>query len=167
MRRISVICLLGQLHLLRFLAPTANMPSLPAKHDYCSRIHWINKETNLRGMQGGRSPRPTASCVTAVCQALRYSVDMAMPIDTSEPSAEVWHFLYPFIRAYNAAVFTMPQFVPPDPKTPRIEFIPPAIDPISARNRSLPKYLCREKVAEFGIDLSRPLMIQAGISHFN
>jgi trehalose synthase len=81
-------------------------------------------------------------------------------IDTSQPSAEVWRFLHPFIQSYNAAVFTMPQFVPPDLKTPRIEFIPPAIDPISPKNRSLPKYLCREEVAEFGIDLSRPLMIQ-------
>ena len=81
-------------------------------------------------------------------------------IDTSNPTPEVWGFLRPFIQAYDVAVFTMPQFVPPDLTGPRMEFIPPAIDPLSPKNRALPKYLCREEVAEFGIDLSRPLMIQ-------
>jgi trehalose synthase len=81
-------------------------------------------------------------------------------IDTSHPASEVWEFLRPFIQAYDAAVFTMPQFVPPDLAVDRIEFIPPAIDPLSPKNRALPKYLYREEVAEFGIDLSRPLIIQ-------
>jgi trehalose synthase len=81
-------------------------------------------------------------------------------IDTSNPSPDVWNFLRPFIQTYDVAVFTMPEFVPPGLTGPRLEFIPPAIDPLSAKNRALPKYLCREEVAEFGIDLARPLMIQ-------
>ncbi len=81
-------------------------------------------------------------------------------IDTSDPNPEVWSLLRPFIQAYDVAVFTMPQFVPPDLTGLRVEFIPPAIDPLSPKNRALPKYLFREEVAEFGIDLSRPLMIQ-------
>ncbi len=81
-------------------------------------------------------------------------------IDTSLPSPEVWDFLRPFIQEYDVAVFTMPEFVPSDFSGPRMEFIAPAIDPLSPKNRALPKYLCREEVAEFGIDLSRPLMIQ-------
>lgn len=81
-------------------------------------------------------------------------------IDTSDPSADVWDFLRPFIQDYDAVVFTIPEFVPPDFAGPRIEFIPPAIDPLSPKNRALPKYLCREEVAEFGIDLARPLIIQ-------
>jgi trehalose synthase len=81
-------------------------------------------------------------------------------IDTSQPNPEVWDFLRPFIQEYAVAVFTMPEFVPSDFSGPRIEFIAPAIDPLSPKNRALPKYICREGVAEFGIDLSRPLMIQ-------
>ncbi len=81
-------------------------------------------------------------------------------IDTSNPDPNVWGFLRPFIQTYDVAVFTMPEFVPSDLVGPRMEFIPPAIDPLSPKNRALPKYLCREEVAEFGIDLSRPLMIQ-------
>jgi len=81
-------------------------------------------------------------------------------IDTSNPTPDVWNFLRPFIQDYDVAVFTMPEFVPPDLTGPRMKFIPPAIDPLSPKNRALPKYLFREEVAEFGIDLSRPLMIQ-------
>ncbi len=81
-------------------------------------------------------------------------------IDTSQPSPAVWRFLRPFIQTYDVAVFTMPEFVPSDFSGPKMEFIPPAIDPLSPKNRALPKYLFREEVAEFGIDLSRPLMIQ-------
>jgi trehalose synthase len=81
-------------------------------------------------------------------------------IDTSQPYPEVWNFLHPFLQGYDMAVFTMPEFVPSDFSGPRIEFVPPAIDPISPKNQAIPKYICREVVREFGIDLSRPLMIQ-------
>lgn len=86
-------------------------------------------------------------------------------IDSSNPSAEVWDFLRPYLQEYDAAVFTMPQFVPPDLTRPQLHFIHPAIDPLSPKNRPLPKYLCREEVAEFGIDLARPLIIQ--VSRFD
>ena len=35
-------------------------------------------------------------------------------IDTSEPNPETWAFLRPYLADFDAAVFTMPQFVPPD-----------------------------------------------------
>ena len=59
----------------------------------------------------------------------------------------------------------MKEFVPPDFSGPQLHFIPPAIDPLSPKNRALPKYLCREEVAEFGVDLARPLMVQ--VSRFD
>lgn len=34
-------------------------------------------------------------------------------IDTSIPNPAVWKFLRPYLAGYDAAVFTMPQFVPP------------------------------------------------------
>ncbi len=81
-------------------------------------------------------------------------------IDSSQPSIEVWDFLRPYVSQYAAAVFTMQEFVPPGLVGPSLHFIPPAIDPLSPKNRPLPKYLCREEVAHFGIDLVRPLIIQ-------
>src|SRR3972149_4858361 len=50
-------------------------------------------------------------------------------IDTSQPNGEVWDFLNPFVEDYDAAVFTMPQFVPPHLALRRVSIIPPAIDP--------------------------------------
>jgi trehalose synthase len=64
------------------------------------------------------------------------------------------------VEQYDAAVFTMEHFVPPGLAGPALHFIAPAIDPLSPKNRALPKYLCREEVAHFGIDLARPLVIQ-------
>lgn len=81
-------------------------------------------------------------------------------IDTSEPHPAVWDFLHPFVESYDMAVFTMEQFVPPHLRQPQIVCIPPAIDPLSSKNRHLPRYLCREVVTEFGVDLTRPLIIQ-------
>ena len=86
-------------------------------------------------------------------------------IDPSQPNDAVWQFLHPYVSQYDAAVFTMKEFVPPGLSGPRLHFISPAIDPLSPKNRALPKYLCREEVAEFGVDLARPLMIQ--VSRFD
>lgn len=46
-------------------------------------------------------------------------------IDTSEPNPDVWAFLRPFLSEYDAAIFTMSEFAPPDMPTPRIGIIPP------------------------------------------
>jgi trehalose synthase len=81
-------------------------------------------------------------------------------IDTSQPDAGVWAFMEPYVEEHDAAVFTMAQFVPPGLTVGRLEFIPPAIDPLSSKNRDLPGDLVRALVAEFGVDVERPLMVQ-------
>ncbi len=86
-------------------------------------------------------------------------------IDTSQPESEVWAFLEPILLEYHASVFTIPAFAPPGFKGPFLAFIPPAIDPLTPKNRALPKYLCRDVVAECGVDLSRPMALQ--VSRFD
>lgn len=81
-------------------------------------------------------------------------------IDTSAPDETAWAFLRPYVEEYDAAIFTMAQFMPPDLQLPRVEFIPPAIDPLSSKNRDLPEDLCRATVAEFGVDVERPFIVQ-------
>lgn len=81
-------------------------------------------------------------------------------IDTSDPNPELWSFLHPYIQDYDAAVFTMPGFVPPHLELNRIEFIAPAIDPLSPKNWPLPKGLCKQTSLGFGIDVNRPLITQ-------
>jgi trehalose synthase len=85
-------------------------------------------------------------------------------IDSSTPDPAAWEFLRPFVEQYDRAVFTLPQFVPGDLAVP-VTFIAPAIDPLSSKNRELPAYLSRETVAELGIDIARPLMLQ--VSRFD
>jgi trehalose synthase len=81
-------------------------------------------------------------------------------IDTSAPDESAWAFLQPYIQEYDAAVFTMAQFVPPGFSGPTLAFIAPAIDPLSSKNRELPADLSRAAVAEFGVDIERPLIVQ-------
>ena len=86
-------------------------------------------------------------------------------IDTSRPDAAVWQFLRGHLEAYDAAVFTMADFVPPDLPIPRVELVPPAIDPLSPKNLPLPKPLARQVLAWIGIRLDRPLITQ--VSRFD
>jgi trehalose synthase len=85
-------------------------------------------------------------------------------VDSSTPHASVWEFLRPFVEQHDRAVFTLQQFIPPDLVLPTSVLIP-AIDPLTSKNRLLPDWIAREGVAEFGVDLSRPLMLQ--VSRFD
>ena len=44
-------------------------------------------------------------------------------IDSSQPNADVWAFLRPYLSDYDAAVFTLPDFVPADFLSRRVELI--------------------------------------------
>ncbi|MCL5292738.1 MAG: glycosyltransferase [Actinobacteria bacterium] len=88
-------------------------------------------------------------------------------IDTAHPNKAVWDFLRPFVEEHDAAVFTMDKFRPPGLEMPknRILYIPPAIDPLSTKNRELPIALSREVLSEYGVDARRPLLTQ--VSRFD
>jgi trehalose synthase len=104
--------------------------------------------------------------------ALRHFTDEAQAkwiwrchVDSSEPNEEAWQFLRPYIEEFDAAVFTMSKFVPPDLRGPQIATMPPAIDPFSSKNMPLPRTLCRELIENLGLDPKRPLIIQ--VSRFD
>ncbi len=86
-------------------------------------------------------------------------------IDSSAPDEEVSVFLRPFIDEYEAAVFTMPEFLLPGLHVKRAAFIPPAIDPLATKNMDIPLDLCRRAIADSGVDLTRPLLLQ--VSRFD
>jgi len=85
-------------------------------------------------------------------------------VDSSTAHPPVWAFLRPYVECHDHAVFTLPEFVPPDLAIPTSQLVP-AIDPLTSKNRALPGYLARETVAELGIDLERPLLLQ--VSRFD
>ncbi len=64
-------------------------------------------------------------------------------IDTAEPNPQVWEFLRPYLEGYDAAVFTLGNFAPPDAPVGRVEIIPPAIDPESPKNMQLDRRTAR------------------------
>lgn len=86
-------------------------------------------------------------------------------IDLTAAQPAVWQFLRPYIEAYDAAIFTVPAFVKPDLRVRTIAIIPPAIDPFSPKNISLPADQIAASVAGTGVDLSRPVLLQ--VSRFD
>lgn len=86
-------------------------------------------------------------------------------IDTGQPNADVWGFLRGLLEGYDAAVYTMREFVPPDLPIGKVEIIPPAIDPLSPKNLELPRHLAHQILAWIGIDFEHALVTQ--ISRFD
>ena len=83
-------------------------------------------------------------------------------IDTSAPSESASRFLRPFIAEYDAVIFTMAEFLLPELQAKRMAFIAPAIDPLATKNMDLPRDLCRQAMADAGLDLSRPVPLLPG-----
>ncbi|MGE3841893.1 MAG: glycosyltransferase [Vicinamibacterales bacterium] len=86
-------------------------------------------------------------------------------IDTSAPHPEVWSFLRGHLEPFDAAIFTMRDFVPPDLPIARVEIMPPAIDPLSPKNMPLPDETARRVLQWTGVALDRPLISQ--VSRFD
>jgi len=86
-------------------------------------------------------------------------------IDTSHANSDAWAILRPFLAQYDAAVYTMREFIPDDLPINRVELIPPAIDPLSPKNLDLPESLARAVLDWIGIELGRRLITQ--VSRFD
>ena len=86
-------------------------------------------------------------------------------IDSSQPHPAVWARLRPLLAPYDAAVFTLGAFVPPDLPTSRVEIIPPAIDPLSPKNMPIDDGFATSVLDWIGVDTARPLLVQ--VSRFD
>jgi trehalose synthase len=86
-------------------------------------------------------------------------------IDTSTPNRHVLDYLLPHITDYDAQIFTMEDYTPPDVHLPGLTIIPPAIDPLSPKNMALSADDARYIVSQFGVDVERPFMVQ--VSRFD
>jgi trehalose synthase len=85
--------------------------------------------------------------------------------DLSTPNREVLNYLLPHIAAYDAQIYTMKEYTPPDVHLPGLTLIPPAIDPLSPKNMALSADDARYIVSQFGVDTERPFMVQ--VSRFD
>ena len=86
-------------------------------------------------------------------------------IETSAPNPSTWAFLRSFLADYDAAVFTLPEFVPPDLPIDHVAIIPPAIDPLSPKNLPLSRLTAHQVLDWIGVRLDRPLVTQ--VSRFD
>ncbi|HKP85425.1 MAG TPA: glycosyltransferase [Blastocatellia bacterium] len=86
-------------------------------------------------------------------------------IDTSTPYLPVRDFLKPYLLEYDAAIFTMPDYVGSGMTFPALYIIPPSIDPLAEKNRTMEMDEARRIISRFGIDVKRPLLVQ--VSRFD
>ncbi len=86
-------------------------------------------------------------------------------IDSSQPDPAVNRFLRPFIAEYDVVIFTMADFLLPGLEARKLSFVAPAIDPLATKNMDLSIDLCRRAIADSGVDVTRPLLVQ--VSRFD
>jgi trehalose synthase len=86
-------------------------------------------------------------------------------IDTSEPNPDAWSFMEPLLAGFDAAVFTMGEFVPPDFPVQRVEAIAPAIDPLSPKNIDLDPAMASQILDWIGVEVPGRLVTQ--VSRFD
>ncbi len=86
-------------------------------------------------------------------------------IDLTASNPAYWDFLRPFVEDYDAAIFTMQQYVKKDLKIGKIALVPPAIDPLSPKNAPMSEDEVRQVVSMYGLDVNRPVLVQ--VSRFD
>jgi len=84
-------------------------------------------------------------------------------IDVSRPSRPTWRYLRQFVQGYDASIFSLPDFSQTLPHPQYI--IPPSIDPLSEKNMDLEEHEVRAVYDRFGLDPSRPMILQ--VSRFD
>src|SRR5205807_1572671 len=78
-------------------------------------------------------------------------------IDTSQPNPQVWSFLRPYLAEYDAAVFTLDSFVPPDLPVKRVRSEEHTSELQSPCNVELDSALARRLLRWVGVELDKPL----------
>ena len=86
-------------------------------------------------------------------------------IDLTETYGPVWDFVKPFVDAYDAAIFSLAEYVKPDLAVEHVAIIPPSIDPLSLKNIPLDEAMVSEVMRRYGIEMNRPLIVQ--VSRFD
>ncbi len=106
-------------------------------------------------------PQPVGLIVARKNQGTRWI--WRCHIDLSEADARVWGFLRTYVERFDAAVFHLPEYA----KELLIDqfIIPPAIDPLSDKNRELSPSEIDQVINRFGIDPGKPIILQ--VSRFD
>ncbi|MBN2106668.1 MAG: glycosyltransferase [Deltaproteobacteria bacterium] len=106
---------------------------------------------------------PQPASLLALCPRRKGKWIWRAHIDISHPYRPVWKTLRPFVEHYDASIFSIAQFAQ---LLPHPQFIiAPSIDPLSEKNIDLSAQEIEAVRGQFGLDPSRPLLVQ--ISRFD
>ena len=81
-------------------------------------------------------------------------------IDLTLPNRQVVDQLAPLMKRADRVVFSLPQYVVDGLDTSRVRIIPPAIDPLTIKNREPKPKTVRDTLSRIGLDPDRPMMSQ-------
>jgi len=83
-------------------------------------------------------------------------------IDLTSPNPSMLRVLEPYLKEFDAAVFSAGEYAPPDVPFKRIYVNPPAIDPVSPKNRHVYDEERETILSRFDVDFDRPVISQVG-----
>lgn len=106
-------------------------------------------------------PQPAA--IIEYCRGVKAKWIWRAHIDISRPQRNAWKGLQSVVGKYNASIFSLNAFAQALPHPQYL--VPPCIDPLSIKNRSLTPPELRRVARQFNIDPTRPLLVQ--VSRFD
>src|SRR5256884_8421359 len=83
-------------------------------------------------------------------------------IDLTTPNRSVLQLLQPYLQEYDAAIFSDKSYAPREVKFRKVVVSPPAIDPLSPKNREVTPDERKAILSRFEFDPARPVMSQVG-----
>jgi trehalose synthase len=86
-------------------------------------------------------------------------------IDLTDAQVQIWELLKPYIAQFDGAIFTAAEYIKDDLLGPERFIVPPAIDPLSAKNADIPIETSHQILSRYGVDHERPFVTQ--ISRFD
>lgn len=86
-------------------------------------------------------------------------------LDMTSADESAWQFLLPHVTRFDAAIFTMREYVPRGLEGLPTFILTPSIDPLSPKNAPLDDTVVQSVISKYNIDRRRPFMMQ--VSRFD
>ena len=83
-------------------------------------------------------------------------------IDLTTPNRSVLRLLQPYLEKYDAAIFSAASYAPAEVRFRKLVVAPPAIDPLSPKNRDVSESERKAILSRFEFDPTRPVISQVG-----
>jgi trehalose synthase len=83
-------------------------------------------------------------------------------IDLTTPNPSVLRLLKPYLEKYDAAIFSSATYAPSEVRFRKLTVAPPAIDPLSPKNRDVSEGEKKAILSRFEFDPARPVISQVG-----